>query len=151
MLRFMSDDRQLIGDTIRDLTDAAERILAEIESLKSRLSELQDRRSQWENRLARLDVPSKTSTEGTRPRARKGENLRRIVALLGSAGTHGLTVAEISQRTGIPWGSVRNEVARKKNGFSESDGRWSFVRSRDESEPPSQGNGLSKQSTSSHG
>ena len=52
--------------------------------------------------------------------------LRRINALFDElAPDTGLTMAEIAERTGIAWSSVRNELRRDADLFAErSDGRW---------------------------
>ncbi len=115
-----SPSPSLIDATVADLKEVIHRLEAERADLDVRIQDLNSRCIDWER------IRSSVEQNGTpRPRARKGENDRKIAEFYRANPGQGFTLPELSQKTGISWSSTRNVV--NKNGrsrYEEREGKW---------------------------
>jgi hypothetical protein len=116
-------EEELLKGTIEDLKESIARLEEQRFKLTNEISAKKDRLLKWNTRLAQLqkEVEEPFGSSPTKPRRRKGQNLRAICDLF--AIKDGLSVSEVSDQLGIAWSSARRTLETSPI-FVSRDGLW---------------------------
>jgi uncharacterized coiled-coil DUF342 family protein len=119
-------EAELLKGTIRDLTESIDRLEEQRSKLNAEIAAKKDRLFTWNTRLAQLvkELEEPFGPSSTKPRRRKGENLRAVRDLL--AIKDGLSVSQVSEKLAIAWSSARRTLETNPI-FVSRDGLW-FLR-----------------------
>ena len=120
-------DRGLAEQTLQGLLLARQQLEKEREAINLQIEELAGQISEWQQKLGH-NTNGKAGNAKTR--RKKGQNLKDIVALFESLPQDsGLTMADIAERTEIPWSSCRNVMNKYREQFREdSDSLWYYIK-----------------------
>src|SRR5947209_7242112 len=98
----ISIDRQILEDTIRDLSESESLLTREAQSIEARIKAIRDRVRTLQDKI---NQASKGAGSGNR-RLRKGEGMAAILAVLNGPEGLGMSQAQIAEKTAIPGSTI---------------------------------------------
>jgi hypothetical protein len=119
------DDESLIEATIEDLLVLRSSLAQRAAKMQKRLAALDDRIAAWKKRpKIAIDAEIKENN-GTRRRRSKKECAEAVAAVFDSAiAENGLTIRQVANAAGLPWGTARNVLRRNTDRYEERDDLW---------------------------